>query len=97
MIIFEEEPRLMNKKRVMAIMRNVRFGIYTDTNFVSLSFTAFTSENIGSLQVLNVETGIALIKAYKVEDIRDLEGKTVWVTTDEMRTNYDSPCVIIGK
>ncbi len=87
---------MTENKKVMAVMKGVRFGLYTDSNFIGLYFSAYTEESIASVQAVSLENSLALIKAYKAEDIRDLEGKTVWVTIDAdgVRANYHSPCVI---
>jgi len=69
------------KQEQLAIINNVGFG-NRDVGHPVLFFTTMTTESSGALQVLVGEEAMDLIQAYGTWDIKEMEGKPIWVTCD---------------
>jgi hypothetical protein len=50
-----------------------------DCNAPVLWFTVHTDEAWASLQVFDVDQAVEIIKDYRVRDVRDLDGKPIWM------------------
>lgn len=70
---------MMDKQ--IAIIKKVGYGC-RDVGYPVLFFSTMISESSGALQVLSGEEAACLIKAYGVWDVKELEGKPIWVTKD---------------
>lgn len=62
----------------MAIMKNVGYGC-RDAGSPVLFFETYITESAVALQILSGKMADKFIKTYGVYDIKDLEGKVVWV------------------
>ena len=76
----------MEGKEKLAIIREVGIGL-RDTGRPILWFSVYSSETCGALQILGWDEAAALICAYDLREIQDLEGQPCWVKmgTDTMR------------
>lgn len=74
----------------LAIMKGVRFGL-NDRDQVALTFSTYEREGSAAGQNLNVDQTVEMIKAAKVRDIKDLEGKPCWIETDGQFMHYIRP------
>ena len=81
------------KEKVMGIIKKVGYGLY-DTSYPCLYFTVYVSEGLASLQIMSGKQADKFITAYGVSDVKDLNGKPVWVEHENrMMTNLE-PCII---
>lgn len=69
------------KDKQLAIIKEVGYGC-RDVGYPVLFFSSMISESSGALQVLSGEEASNLIKAYKVWDVKELEGKPIWIVKD---------------
>ena len=69
---------MMELREELAIIEGVGFG-NRDVGHPVLFFCAMISEGCGALQVLEGQRALAFIKTYEVYDVKDMEGKPVWV------------------
>jgi len=70
-----------NGEVCLGVISEVGFGL-RDVGQPVLWFTVHTDENWASLQVFTVGEAVQIIKDYGVRDVRDLDGKPVWVRKD---------------
>lgn len=70
----------MSASDTLGIIRDPHFGV-GDRGTVALWFTVYVSESGAALQVFGVEDAVAIIAAYGVRDVSDLDGKSCWVDT----------------
>lgn len=82
-------------RRVMAIISGVGFGM-RDCDAPVLWFSVSMDESSGALQVLGLNEAVKLIEAYRAHDVRDLNGKPIWVKVDGNSVTIDGPCVLRG-
>lgn len=83
----------MKKEKVMGIIKKAGYGLY-DTSYPCLYFTVYVSEGLASLQIMSGKQADDFIIAYGVSDVKDLNGKPVWVNDDgHMMTDLE-PCII---
>ena len=71
----------MKGEKRLAIIKEVGFG-NRDVGEPVLFFTAMIDECEGALQVLFGKEATDLIKAYGVYDVKNMEGKPIWVEKD---------------
>ncbi len=64
----------------LGIIRDPHFGV-GDRGTVALWFTVYVGEASAALQVFGVEDAVAIIAAYGVGDVADLNGKPCWLDT----------------
>ena len=69
----------------LAIIKGVGFG-NRDVGRPVLFFETYLSEGIGALQILSDDEAMNFIKAYGVYDVKDLEGKPVWIEREGFNT-----------
>ena len=81
------------EEKQMAIMKDVGFG-NRDVGHPVLFFTAYVSEGVGALEILNGEDAMNFIKAYGVYDVRDLTGRPVWVEREGYSVKVVGPCIV---
>jgi hypothetical protein len=65
----------------LGIISEVGFGL-RDLNEPVLWWTVHTDEHWAALQVFHIDQAAQIIKDYGVRDVRDLDGKPVWVEKD---------------
>jgi len=83
----------MENKKYMGIIKNVGFG-NRDIGRPVLFFNVYSSENIASLQILELEEAVKFIKEYGVYDVKELEGKPVWMVREGAINKVSRPCLI---
>lgn len=66
-------------EKQLAIIKDVGYGC-RDVGYPVLFFSSMLSECGGALQVLSGEEAEKLIREYGCYDIKDMEGKPIWVT-----------------
>lgn len=87
---------MSDEKEHMGIMRGVTFG-NRDVGRPVLWFSVYTDEALASLQILEIDEAVKLIKAYDVYDIKELEGKPIWVKGERVAGGTEiisRPCII---
>ena len=77
----------------MAIMKGVGFGL-RDVGTPVLFFSTYLTEGEAALQVLFYDEYVNFIKKYGVYDVKELEGRPVWVDVDGCIIDVNSPCII---
>ena len=68
----------MKDNEQLAIIEGVGFG-NRDVGSPVLFFSTMLSEGTGALQILGGKEALDLIKAYGVYDVKDMDGKPIWV------------------
>lgn len=68
----------ITEERKMAIIKGVGYG-NRDVGYPVLYFSVFLNENVGSLQIVGKEDAWNLVRDYGVYDVKDMEGKPIWV------------------
>lgn len=71
----------------LARIKGVNFGV-GDYGRVCLWFDSFVSESECALQVLELSEAVKLIEAAGVRDVKQLEGKNVWVEENGNMIEY---------
>jgi len=79
----------------IGIIKDVGFGC-RDVGYPILFFSVYVSESVAALQILHHPYYVDFIKEYGVWDIKDLEGKPVWVEDDDHIMKVLRPCTIKG-
>ena len=79
----------------LAIIKDVGFGC-RDVGKPVLFFSAYISECAGALQIMGCPAALDFIEEYSVYDVKNLEGKPVWVDMNDSGTiiRVDKPCLI---
>ena len=72
----------------LAIMKGVGFG-NRDVGYPVLFFSTMISEGCGALQVMEGKKAMDFIKAYGVYDVKDMEGKPVWVKRPDLSNRIE--------
>ena len=62
----------------LAIIKNVGFG-NKDVGHPVLFFNSMVAESTGALQIIDGKEALDFIESYGVYDVKDLEGKPVWI------------------
>jgi hypothetical protein len=83
----------LEKNKQMAIMKDVGFG-NRDVGRPVLWFTVMLNECVGSLQIIFEPDYHDFIKDYGVYDVKDLEGKPIWVSRSGTSIRWLEPCKI---
>jgi len=83
----------VKNKEYIGIIKDVGFG-NRDIGRPVLFFSVYSSENIASLQILELEEAVKFIKEYGVYDVKELEGKPVWMAREETINKVLRPCLI---
>lgn len=65
----------------LAIIRGIGFGC-RDVGRPVLFFSTYISEGAGALQIMGGKDAMDFISAYQPYDVKDMEGKPVWVECD---------------
>ena len=65
-------------KTQLAIIKNVRLGMNDES--VVLTFETYITESVAALQALSWDDAKAMIEAFNVKHVDDLNGKPCWVT-----------------
>lgn len=81
------------KEKVMGIIRNVGYGC-RDVYYPVLFFDVYVRESYASLQIMSGKQANDFIKAYGVYDVKDLNGKPIWVKNDGYTMEDLEPCII---
>lgn len=68
-------------EKQLAIIHGIGYGC-RDVGYPVLFFSTMISEGCGALQVLSGDEAQDLIKSYGCYDIKDMEGKPIWVQKD---------------
>jgi len=74
----------------LAIMKNVGIGM-RDMHRPGLWFTAYTSENSASLQILDWKKAGKLIQETGIYDVKKFEGQPCWVEIEGGIVRYIGP------
>ena len=82
----------MVQQEQLAVIRSVRYGV-NDRDVPVLTFTTWISEHGAADHQFSVERATGIIAAYRVRDVRDLDGRVCWVTVDDQRITYVRPAV----
>ena len=77
-------------ERCLAIISEVGFGM-RDLSEPVLWWTVHTDESWAALHVFPVAQAVEIIKAYGVRDVKDLDGRPVWVRRGDGRITFDRP------
>ena len=83
----------LEENKQIAIMKDVGFG-NRDVGQPVLWFTVMLNESVGSLQVVFKPNYHDFIKDYGVNDVKELEGKPIWVIQTGNVIVWIRPCVI---
>jgi hypothetical protein len=82
----------MNNGKTLAVMRDVKFGV-SDRGGVCLMFSAYTEEHLCAGHFVPLKEAAEFIRAYGVDDVSKLNGKTCWVKVDGMIQTLAGPAV----
>lgn len=80
-------------EKQLAIIKQVGFG-NRDVGHPVLFFSTYIEEGHAALQVLDGTEALDFIKAYGVYDVKDLEGKSVWVECSRGMIKIVGSCLI---
>jgi len=83
-------------EKVIGIIKKVGYGC-RDVGYSVLFFTVYVNECVASLQIMNGKKANKFIEAYGVYDVKDLNGKPVWVNDNGRMMTDLEPCIIGGK
>lgn len=77
----------------LAIIKDVGIGM-RDVGRPVLWWTVYVGDNAGALHVFDWEEANAIITAYGVENVQDLNGKPCWVEVDSNKITFKRACKI---
>jgi len=80
-------------EKVMGIITGAGYGC-NDIMQVCLHFAVNVNESAFSGQIMYDKKADDFIKAYKVCDVHDLNGKPVWIEDDRITMRNPEPCII---
>lgn len=84
---------MKEEKQTMAIIKDAGYGC-RDISYPILFFNVYVEESIASLQTMSGKQADDFLKAYKVYDVHDLNGKPVWVEDDGQTMRNLKPCIM---